>query len=80
MGWAALTNGELLAAAEAAGFVAIITTDKSLRHQQILAGRTLGILVLATTKWSRIQGNAARLAGALDGLRPGSIDDVTFEA
>ena len=34
LGWATLTNGEFLAAAEDAGFEAVITTDKNLRHQQ----------------------------------------------
>ena len=33
-GWAELTNGELLASAEAAGFDLLITTDKGIRYQQ----------------------------------------------
>src|SRR5438552_17848485 len=45
MGWAALDNGALLDAAEAA-FDAFITTDRNLRHQQNLTGRRLAILVL----------------------------------
>lgn len=80
MGWASLSNGELLAAAETEGFAAIVTTDKNLRHQQSLAGRALGVLVLPTTKWRDIQRNASRIADALLGLRAGSIDDVTFRA
>ena len=39
-GWAELTNGELLRVAEEAGFDAMITTDKGIRYQQNLAGRT----------------------------------------
>lgn len=35
-GWGSLQNGELLAAAEAEGFAAIITTDQNLRYQQNL--------------------------------------------
>ena len=80
MNWATLMNGELLAAAEAAGFQAIITTDKHIRHQQTVAGRQFGVLVLPTTDWARIRPNAARVADALGDLRPGTIVDVTFDA
>jgi hypothetical protein len=45
-GWAQLANGDLLAAAEAAGFDGLITTDQNLRYQQNLTNRTLWILVL----------------------------------
>ena len=32
-GWDTLRNGELLDAAEAAGFDVLLTTDKNIRHQ-----------------------------------------------
>ena len=78
MGWSTLVNGDLLAAAEAAGFAAIVTTDKNIRHQQSIAGRRFGVLVLPTTDWSRIRRNAARVAEALDRIRPGAVDEVAF--
>jgi len=40
-GWQSLTNGELLQAAEAAGFELLVTTDQNLRHQQNLANRRI---------------------------------------
>ena len=61
-------------AAEAEGFAAIVTTDKNIRHQQDVASLRLGVLVLPTTAWSRIRHNAARVAEALDRLRPGTVD------
>lgn len=79
MGWSALLNGELLKAAEAEGFDAIVTTDKNMRHQQDIARLRLGILVLPTTDWSKIRPNAPRVAEALGRLRPGAADEVTFE-
>ena len=79
MGWSALLNGELLRAAEAEGFAAIVTTDKNMRHQQDVASLRLGILVLPTTDWSKIRPNAARVAEALGRLRPGTVDEVTFD-
>lgn len=80
LGCSALTNGELLAAAEAADFAAIVTTDRNIRHQQNIAGRRLGVLVLPTTDWSRIRRNGARVADALGTVRPGAIVEVTFDA
>ncbi len=54
-GWAGLTNGELLAAAETAGFGLIITTDKGIRYEQNWSGRKLSLLVLSTNDWTRIR-------------------------
>jgi hypothetical protein len=45
-GWEELENGELLNEAEAAGFGALVTTDKNLSYQQNLAGRKIAIAVL----------------------------------
>lgn len=40
-GWDSLANGELLTAAEAAGFEVMVTTDRNLAYQQNLSGRGL---------------------------------------
>ena len=45
-GWSQLTNGDLLSAAEAAGFELLVTTDQNLRYQQNLATRKIAIFVL----------------------------------
>jgi hypothetical protein len=41
-----LQNGNLLDAAEQAGFAVIITVDKNLRHQHNLTGRKISIITL----------------------------------
>ena len=41
-----LQNGDLIAAAEAAGFEALVTCDKNMSYQQNIAGRKLRIVVL----------------------------------
>ena len=76
-GWATLTNGELLAAAEAS-FDVFVTTDKNLRFQQNLAGRRLAILVLPTTSWPRLQPHVAAIAAAVVLLRPGHLQEWSF--
>jgi hypothetical protein len=45
-GWDKLRNGDLLTAAEAAGFDLLLTTDKNICYQQNLAGRRIAIVVL----------------------------------
>jgi hypothetical protein len=50
-----LSNGDLLRAAEEAGYQLLVTTDQNLRHQQNLRERRIGIVVLLSTSWPRIQ-------------------------
>jgi len=45
-GLAGLKNGELLDAAEAAGFDVLITVDQQIPNQQNLRGRKMSILIL----------------------------------
>jgi predicted nuclease of predicted toxin-antitoxin system len=46
---AGLKNGDLLAAAEAAVFEILITTDQGIPYQQNLDGRRISILILSAT-------------------------------
>ena len=77
MGWATLSNGDLLAAAEKS-FDALITTDQNLRYQQNLAGRRLAILVLPTTSWPEIQKHTTKVADAVTALKPGDFIELSF--
>ncbi len=77
MGWAQLSNGNLLDAAEAS-FDAFVTTDQNLRYQQNLAGRRLAILILPTTSWPKIQKHLPTVVVAIDSLRPSDFVEVKF--
>jgi hypothetical protein len=77
-GWNALENGALLAAAEAEGFEAFVTTDQNLRYQQNLSHRRIAIVVLSTTNWPRIQPNAQLVVEALDGVATGAFVEVSI--
>ncbi len=70
-GWQILQNGDLLLAAEAAGFEAIVTTDQSLRYQQHLKDRRIAILVLSTTNWPRIRKRTDLVVHAVESLNLG---------
>ncbi|MEP7383858.1 MAG: hypothetical protein ABI910_19385 [Gemmatimonadota bacterium] len=65
-GWATLRNGELLSAAEAAGFEVLVTTDTNLQYQQNLPARRIAVVVLTSTSWPRIRQVTARVVEAVD--------------
>jgi len=75
--WAELENGDLLTAAEREGFDLIITTDQNLRYQQNLDEREIGIIVLMSTSWPRIQDKIDEVISAVDGLPPGGYAEVS---
>ena len=72
MGWGGLSNGDLIEAAENAGFDLLIVADKNLRHQQNPTGRRLAILELWTNHRPTLERHLERIRGAVDAVRPGS--------
>jgi hypothetical protein len=76
-GWDALTNGELLDAAESAGFELLLTTDRRIRYQQNLRVRRISLVVLTgTTRWSSVRQHTDRIAAAVASATPGSYSEV----
>ena len=75
-GWGQLENGDLLSAAEADGFEALITTDQNLKYQQNLSGRIIAILVLSTTNWPRIKASGQLVVAAVQQLTPGAFVEL----
>jgi hypothetical protein len=81
-GWDRLSNGELLKAAEEAGFDLLFTTDNGIRYQQNLLGRRIALVVLTgTTKWARVRLHLDRISACVDAAMPGSYAelDIPFE-
>ena len=75
-GWSTLKNGELLQAAELAGFAVLVTTDTNLKYQQNLASREISIVVLSTTSWPRIKAHVEPIAIAVGAAVRGSYTEV----
>jgi len=71
-GWDTLSNGELLKAAEEAGFDVLLTTDTNLPHQQNLQGRKLAIVILSKNRWSLVQRRMPQIASAVNAAKPGT--------
>jgi hypothetical protein len=75
-GWDRLLNGELIAAAEAAGFEILLTTDKNMRYQQNLTGRKIAFVVVGNQQWPVLQRHVERVAEAVNAATPGSYTEV----
>jgi hypothetical protein len=71
-GWEELENGDLLSHAEAAGFEALVTTDRNIRYQQNLAGCKIAIVVLGKGRWTIIKLHVAEIVAAVNAATPGT--------
>ena len=76
-GWSDKDNGELLDLAEREGYEILVTTDQNLRHQQNLAERRIGIVVLLTTAWPAIRRRTEEISQAIAAVRPGEVVEVS---
>ena len=79
-GWSDKDNGELLDLAEREGYEILVTTDQNLRHQQNLAGKQIGIVVLLSTAWPAISLRTREIYQAIATVRPGEIVEVPIRA
>lgn len=79
LGWSTLKNGDLLDTAEREIFEILVTTDKNLKYQQNLGARRIGIVVLTSTSWPRIQRDISAVVAAVDGASPGSYAEVQID-
>jgi hypothetical protein len=75
-GWDKPKNGELLMAAEQAGFDLFLTIDKNIRYQQNLAHRRIAIVVLGQQQWPLLRPHIQRVVDAVDAATPGSFAEV----
>ena len=71
-GWSTLLNGELLRAAEEAGFDVFLTTDTNLPFQQNVKGLKLAVIVLSQTRWKLIRAVLPQIAAAITNAKPGN--------
>ena len=78
MGWARVSNGQLLDQAEKAGFEALITADQNFVFQQSLAGRNIAVVVLSTNTWPLIRAQPQRVQRAIANASPGTFTFATF--
>ena len=67
-----LENGELLKAAEAAGFDVMVTSDQNMVYQQNLTGRKLALIVLGSNIWPIVLDHGTTITAKVGAATPGS--------
>ena len=76
LGWSRLANGDLLNAAEQAGFEMLITADKNMRYQQNLTIRKIALVIMGNAQWPILRLHLSRVLEAVDAATPGSYMEV----
>ena len=75
-GWSDLSNGDLLSAAERAGFDVMRTADRRIRYQQNLAGRRLALIVLSSPAWPVVKNHVSVIKAPIDAATAGSYQEA----
>ncbi len=75
-GWEELVNGDLIDAAERAGFEVLVTTDKNIRYQQNLKARRISLVVLENSQWPMVRTVAGQIVSVVNTAEPGSYCEV----
>jgi hypothetical protein len=80
-GLAALSNGDLLTAMEGK-FDVLVTTDRKLKYQQDLTGRSISIIVLRGTgnRLEDLSPLVPELLRALSEVKPGVVREIFWPA
>jgi hypothetical protein len=75
-GWDRLSNGELLAEAERAGFEVFVSADNSIAYQQNLKGRKIAIVLINRNRWRSVLRVVHEVVTAVHAAEPGSYTVV----
>ena len=75
-GWDKLKNGDLLRAAEEAGFEVLVTPDKNILNQQSLKKYKIAIIVLGNPQWPVLRHHVDRVVAAVNAAKPGTYCEV----
>ena len=70
-GWGKLLNGNLIKAAEGAGFDVLLTADSHMMSQQNPSQARLAVVVLSTNHWKSILAAMHSIVVAVDEAKPG---------
>ena len=79
LGWQGLENGDLLDAAEAAGFDLLLTCDQNVRYQQNFTDRRIAVLILSSNHWPTLRLVGAQIATAVDFVQPGQVSRIEID-
>jgi len=71
-----LKNGDLLKAAEEAGFEVLATPDKNIRYQHNLKNYAIALVVLGNSQWPVLRHHVDRVVAAVNAAKPGIYCEV----
>ena len=80
MAWDTLKNGELLTEAEKSGFSVLITSDKGIKEQQSMKGRSIGVVIIQAPN-NRLETHLtmnSQIIQAVAVVQPGQIIEVSL--
>jgi len=75
-GWQRISNGQLIANAEEAGFDVFLTADKRVRYQQNLKAHRIATVVIGNPTWRILRRHLDRVTAAVEAATPGSYTEV----
>jgi hypothetical protein len=64
-----LENGDLMRAADEAGFALMVTCDQNIRYQRNMRMRPIGLVVLSTNHWPTLRTGAGLILDAVNHLK-----------
>lgn len=76
MGWSRTKNGLLLDAAEQAGFEVLLSGDQTIRYEQNMRNRNIGVVWMSDNHWPIIKNYVPAIAEAVEQVQPGEIRPV----
>ncbi len=76
LGWLGMKNGELLRAAEEAGFEVFVIGDKKLSREQNLTGRKIAVVVLSAQKMDQLRPHFRAIVAAINRSEMGKVSAV----
>ena len=76
MGWSRTKNGLLLDAAEQAGFEVLLSGDQTIRYEQNMSDRKIGIVSMSDNHWPIVKDYLLAISEAIERVQPGEIRPV----
>lgn len=73
-----MSNGLLIASAEASGYELLISADQSIQYQQNLSARNIAILALMKNNWGLIRPQVDDIVTAVNRIQPGDYVEIDF--
>jgi hypothetical protein len=76
MGWATFQNGQLLSAAERAGFEVLLSGDQTIKYEQSMTGRKIRVVSMSDNHWPIVKDYVDAILKAVATVNPGEIKPV----